>query len=144
MLIDVIIIYGFIYISIFSHEMMHCFCAIVAKIDIYQVSIGFEPLGVRLGIFTVSPVLGPSYIEVSTEQLNKRNRLSKVLFYSSGIIGNIILALIFAIACNVTGSFLCMIGVFINIMMIIINSIPVGRTDIALLVKIQKNKRVLP
>ena len=132
-MIDFIVGYFIIYISICLHEVLHVICAKLFKIPLVKIQIGIDWLQISIGKLVISPIVGTSFVEVETEKLQEAPRKIKILFFLSGALGNTVLTILFGILFFCIDKTIFAIAAAINIIIIISSLIPFGNTDMGTL-----------
>lgn len=139
-MIDFIVGYSLIYLSLCFHEAMHSICALAFKIPLAKIQIGADWLQIHFGILYISPIFGTSFVETETEKLEKAPKKHKILFFLSGAVGNVLLSVIFGILFFWSKKIMLIIASMINIIMAISSLIPFKNTDIGILLSFIKAK----
>ncbi len=135
-----ILLYVMLYMSIFLHEMMHVILAKSFRIAILEVKIGTEwPQG-NIGKLRISPVIGNSHVEVDYENLVKLSSAKKIMFFMAGIFMNLTLAFVFGMLNRHMDMFAIKIVAVSNLVIAILNLLPLWQTDMANLISLIGDK----
>jgi len=143
MLIDFAIIYLIVYFSLLVHELMHYIVARMLRMDVFAINIGFEAISHKRRKLSISPIVGPSYIEVAKEQLVEKKTIQVLMYFMAGIFGNLLLGLLMVGLLFFIDNNIVLIGLIFNLLLVLINAIPIGKTDISTLIRIIKEKNEL-
>lgn len=98
------VVFGF-GILITVHELGHALAAILCGVKIEKFSIGVGPGWKiknvpKLNEIVISPFIFFGYIQINIEDLNQKSFFKKFIFYISGILANILLAIVLLIVSN--------------------------------------------
>ena len=139
-MIDLLWLYGFAYGSALLHEWMHFVFALLFRIPVVSVKIGSDWPQLKIGKWRISPFLGLSYVTTEYEPVAALCFYKKLLYFSSGIGMNALLALLFFfLYCGMT-RYIFLLAAISNVVIVVVNTIPVGKTDISTLIKLSIKK----
>ena len=139
-----ILIYIMLYTSIFLHELMHFTLAKSLRIPIIEVKIGTDWPQIKVGKWSISPVIGNSYVEVDYNNLMKLSIVKISFFFMAGILMNFFLATVFFALNKYMEMFSYKIISLSNLVIAIFNLLPLGHTDIVELITIvDERKKIL-
>lgn len=127
-------IYLLYVLSIIIHEFFHILTAVLLKKKINGIFIGENLYLINYKILHISPIVNGAHIEINVDQLERMNKIELIFFFTSGILGNIILLIISMSIHNLIFQ-TCLL--FINLVAIIISAVPwINKTnDISVMIK---------
>lgn len=112
-------------LTVIVHESMHYFVATLIKVRVVNIAFGNSLHLFRIGKCLISPLIFSGYIEVDQEELYSKKKVVVILFYISGIIGNIILTIVAWRLHNYWGIWL----IIYNISAIMVNVLPIAENN---------------
>ena len=121
-------IYLLMVFSIIMHEISHFFVAVWLGLTNIKLNIGDEFFSVKIGKLRISPLIFSGNVEVDEESLLSKNKRGIVAFFVSGNIANIVIIIVGLVCVKISTYFEIIIQ--INIIMVVINSIPVFGSDV--------------
>ncbi|MBQ0037172.1 MAG: M50 family metallopeptidase [Clostridiales bacterium] len=135
------VLFGYLIISVYTvaHELAHAICAKAFGLNIIKIQLGSKLLCVEGRRLNISPILIGGYVEVAHTELLRLPKLKKIVYFEAGCLANIFIMILFA---TVLRGFLAYEHYFIAVCLIFANQIPVGKTDVSML--IQYNKKRTP
>ena len=95
------------------------------KVRVVNIAFGNSLHLFRIGKCLISPLIFSGYIEVDQEELYSKKKVVVILFYISGIIGNIILTIVAWRLHNYWGIWL----IIYNISAIMVNVLPIAENN---------------
>lgn len=137
---DVLLIYLIAYASVALHETTHYLIATLFKIPVIEVKIGSDWPQFRYGKLIVSPIIGISYVEAEYESVLQLTLFKKTFYFLCGILMNLLFAGICFYLYLYLQRFIWLIAASINLSSVIGNSLPIGNTDMATLIKLIKKQ----
>ena len=120
----IIELYLLAYISVLIHEFAHFIAGKAIGLHIESIHIGDKFFCVHIKRFYISfLIFGSSYVEFDSDELKNKSRRGICLFFLSGALANLLLAVIAAILLNVSRLYMSSLF-WINIYLFIWNLFP--------------------
>lgn len=135
-MIDFMAVYLIVWLSGFLHEMTHYCCAKVLSLGILRIKIGAEWLAFEKDKWSISPIVGGSYVEVSLDEVNGLEKKRMMVYFLGGIITNAVLAIALVSAYYAYGITLFLVGGIYNALLVLTNASPIPNSDVSSLVDI--------
>lgn len=138
MLIKIIIeIYLLHVVAVILHELFHMIAGLICLQKVELVVIGCEKISINVGRFRISPLILGGRVDVDSEILERSTRIKKVCFFISGVLANLLLALLTFVYAKIMGtSVISIFYIAYNIVCIVVNMLPFENNDMGVLLQI--------
>lgn len=142
-MIELILGYLTIYLSVFFHELMHVLFAVIFKIPLVKIQVGVDWLQINIGKLSCSPIIGTSFVETEYDKLDRLTAKQKTCYFLSGAFGNLLLSIIFLAIWIYEHKYFCLIMAALNAVIAVSSLLPFGNADMKVLLSfLKKNTEV--
>ena len=86
----IIYYYLLFYLKVVFHELIHALFAKLFNFNIQKISLGTNFMKININIFSISPIIGNSYVEVDYSKIIIAKRKEIIIFYLAPTVTSII------------------------------------------------------